>query len=71
MNCKGRPLTSLEVIVNLIANTKNTGGLTVECQLDKNEYENGIKISDKEIQKLNIKKAKFLGDWNYTIIPAL
>ncbi|MDR1658112.1 MAG: ISAzo13 family transposase, partial [Deltaproteobacteria bacterium] len=68
-NWSGRPLTSLEVIVNLIASTTTTTGLTVKCDLDESNYENGIKISDKEVKPLNIKKANFHGDWNYIFMP--
>lgn len=70
-NWRGRPLISHEVIVNLIASTKNRKGLTVQCQLDKNHYEKGIKVSDTEIESVNINKDEFHGEWNYTIEPIL
>ncbi|MDR1109318.1 MAG: ISAzo13 family transposase, partial [Deltaproteobacteria bacterium] len=41
----------------------------VQCELDENEYLNGIKVSDKELESLNIKNAKFHGEWNYTFFP--
>jgi hypothetical protein len=69
LNWRGRPLTSLEVIVNLIGNTRTTSGLEVECTLDSNKYPKGLKISDAELNELKIKKNKFPGDWNYTLIP--
>jgi hypothetical protein len=43
--------------------------LTVQCRLDCNKYEKGIKISDEEMAKLNITRADFHGEWNYTIKP--
>lgn len=69
MNWKGRPLETLEVIVNLISNTSNGSGLKVRCILDEWDYEKGRKVSDEEFEGLNITPAEWRGDWNYTIAP--
>lgn len=71
INWRGRPLTSLEVIVNLIGSTRTRKGLTVKSVLDTNKYEKGKKILDNEMEKLNILRHEFRGDWNYTIKPIL
>lgn len=68
-NWRGRPLTSYEVAVNLIASTTTSKGLKVKCELDTNKYETGKKISDKEMEKINIIRDEFHGEWNYTILP--
>jgi transposase len=68
-NWRGKPLVSHEVIVKLIAATTNKGGLRIACELDSNTYPSGIKISDKEMKKLNITKDEFHGEWNYSILP--
>ena len=68
-NWRGRPLTAYEVIVNLIANTTTKAGLVVRAALDKTEYETGISVSDEELARMKITKAKFHGDWNYAIHP--
>lgn len=68
-NWRGRPLTSYQVIVNLIGNTTTTTGLTVKAALDTNHYETGIKVSDEELAIVNLSRAKFHGEWNYTIRP--
>jgi hypothetical protein len=68
-NWRGKPLVSHEVIVNLIAATRTSEGLRVECGVDTNEYPKGIKASDEEMAHLNIKQDSFHGDWNYTICP--
>ena len=68
-NWRGKPLLTHQVIVKLIANTKTKTGLTVRCRLDRNKYEKGIKVSDAEMAKLNITRAEFHGEWNYTIKP--
>jgi len=68
-NWRGKPLTSYEVIVNLISSTVTTKGLKVQCEIDKNEYKTGIKISEKEMKDINITKDEFHGEWNYIIKP--
>lgn len=68
-NWRGRPLLSRAVIVHLIGNTTTTGGLKINADLDPNGYPKGIKVSDDEMAKINIKKHRFHGDWNYTISP--
>jgi len=68
-NWRGRPLTSYQVIVNLIAHTTTKAGLQVRAALDTNQYETGIEISDEELARVRITRAKFHGDWNYAIRP--
>ena len=70
-NWRGRPLTSLMAIVNLIANTTTEKGLSVKSISDLNVYEKGIKVSDEEFSKLNINRDNFHGEWNYSIAPTL
>lgn len=67
MNWRGQPLTSHEVMVDLIAATKTRSGLQVKVHLDKGEYPTKIKVSDEELAAVNIKRHSFHGDWNYTI----
>lgn len=68
-NWKGKPLTSYQVIVDLIANTKTNTGLRVYAALDENTYELRQKITDKEMKLLNLMPDDFHGEWNYTIKP--
>ena len=68
-NWRGKPLLTHQVIVQLIASTTTQTGLTVQCRLDQNAYDIGIKVSDAEMAKLNITPANFHGEWNYTIAP--
>ncbi len=69
MNWRGRPLTSHQVVVNLIANTTTRTGLKVRAQLDQGYYPTGTKVTDKELAAVPITKHSFQGDWNYTITP--
>jgi len=68
-NWRGRPLETREVIVNLIANTHTSKGLTIQADLNVNSYPKGIKISDEEMARLNITPADFHGEWNYSLSP--
>jgi len=68
-NWRGKPLTSLQVIVSLIAATTTATGLKVHSELDTASYPSGIKVSDKEIAQINLRRDKFHGDWNYEIHP--
>ena len=68
-NWRGKPLTSHQVVVNLIAATKTKTGLEVKCQLDKGWYQTGIKVTDAQMEELNLIRDPFHGEWNYTIIP--
>ena len=68
-NWRGKPLLTHQVIVQLIASTTTEKGLTVQCRLDENAYDKGIKVSDAEMATLNITPANFHGEWNYTIKP--
>jgi hypothetical protein len=70
MNWRGRPLTSHEVVVNLIGSTTTTTGLRVHAGHDDNEYEKGIKIADAEMKRLPIKRHAFHGEWNYSVTPS-
>lgn len=68
-NWRGKPLLDKATIINLISNTTTQKGLKIEAQLDENNYEKGIKISDKELAKVNLIKENFHGEWNYSIKP--
>ena len=68
-NWRGRPLIDRATVVNLIANTTTTAGLTVQAMLDENHYETGRKVSDQEMASLNLIRHSFHGEWNYRIEP--
>ncbi|MBE0548287.1 MAG: ISAzo13 family transposase [Rubrivivax sp.] len=70
-NWRGRPLESLEVVVNLIASTTTTPkGLRVRAALDTEEYPTGIKVDGATMASLHLIPDEFHGEWNYAIIPA-
>jgi hypothetical protein len=68
MNWRGKPLTSLEVIVNLIASTTTTTGLQINAEINRSHYQLGEKVSDDEMTGLNIIKHEFHPEWNYALL---
>ena len=61
MNWRGKPLTSHEVIVNLIANTTTQTGLTIHAELDTHQYPTGIKVTDQELETVRLQGQIFTG----------
>jgi hypothetical protein len=53
------------VIISLINATTTKTELKTTAKLDDTEYKTGIKISDEEFEKINTKRYKFHGEWNY------
>ena len=68
-NWRGRPLTTYKTVVNLIANTTTKAGLRVKAAIDENSYQPGIEVTDDQLARVNITRASFHGEWNYTIWP--
>jgi hypothetical protein len=68
-NWRGEPLRDYETIVNLIAKTTTAKGLTVKCRLDRRKYPTGRKVTDQEMQQVNLQPNQFHGEWNYVIKP--
>jgi hypothetical protein len=69
MNWRAKPLVSYRVIVDLISATTTEAGLKVHCELDTNTYPKGVTVTDQDMEALNIVRADFHGEWNYTIKP--
>ncbi|MGH2833362.1 MAG: ISAzo13 family transposase [Solirubrobacteraceae bacterium] len=67
MNWRGKPLVTLETVVNLIAGTTTRTGLEVYARLDKGAYPAKIKVSDTELEALSIRGNEFHPEWNYRI----
>jgi transposase len=71
MNWRGEPLTSHEVMLNLIANTKTKTGLAVRAEMDNHIYPKGIKVPDAIFEAIDLIRDDFHGEWNYVICPRL
>ena len=68
-NWRGQPLTSLQVIVSLIAGTTTKKGLKVHAEIDDSLYPQGIKVTDQQMKQLQLQPDDFHGEWNYEIKP--
>ena len=67
INWKGIPLVNFETVVNLIGGTSTKAGLRIKARLDPREYEKGVKITDEQMDRINIKPHATHPQWNYTI----
>lgn len=68
-NWRGRPLTSRQVVINLINHTRTKQGLRIRAKLDKHHYQTKIKVTDEEFNAISIERDSFQGEWNYRIKP--
>jgi len=69
MNWRGKPLTTYRTVVELIAGTTTRTGLRVQADLDTGNYPIGVKITDKQLEAVPLKRHDWHPDWNYTILP--
>jgi len=69
MNWRGKPLVSLETIINLIGATTTSTGLEVFARLDEGTYPDKIKVPENELKAVNLHGDKFHPEWNYSIKP--
>jgi hypothetical protein len=68
-NWRGRPLVSLETVVNLIGAVTTRKGLKIRAALDQAKYDLGKKVTDEELAQIRLEKSDFQGAWNYSILP--
>jgi hypothetical protein len=69
MNWRGKPLISMETIINLIGKTTTNNGLTIKAFLDNNTYQKGIVVTQAEMEAIHITGDDFHPEWNYAIAP--
>jgi len=69
MNWRGRPLTSHEVIVDLIGATTTKHGLRIHAERDTGTYQLQQRVSDAQLAALQLTPHDFHPEWNYTISP--
>ena len=68
MTWRGRPLSSHQIVVELIGATTNRGGLTVHAEADHGVYPRGIKVTDAQMAAVSkvLKPNSFHGGVDYT-----
>ena len=69
MNWRGKPLVSLQTIVNLIGATTTRSGLEVYARLDEGTYPDKIQVPDADLKAVNLHGDQFHPEWNYRIKP--
>jgi hypothetical protein len=67
MNWRGKPLTTIRTVVELIAATTTSTGLTIQAGYDPNWYPKGVQVSDADLAAVPLTVHDFHGEWNYTI----
>ena len=69
MNWRGRPLTSHEVVVDLIGATTTRKGLRVHAERDTGRYPTQVAVSDEQLATIHLKEHEFHRAWNYDLLP--
>jgi transposase len=67
INWRGKPLTDIRTIIELIAATTTTTGLTVQSSYDPGWYPTGTKITNADYNTIPLTPHEWHGEWNYTI----
>lgn len=70
VNWRGRPLETLETIIELIGSTSTNTGLKIYAQLDDRTYDKGTEVTDQQLATVQITRESFHGEWNYSIAPS-
>lgn len=68
-NWRGKPLRTWETVVQLIGHTRTTTGLRVKTKLDPGKYPTGVVITKEQMERLQLVKHEFRGEWNYELRP--
>ena len=66
-NWRGRPLLSVQTVIQLIANTTTASGLKIKAALDKRSFYTSVSVTDEQLAGIKLRSDRFHGDWNYTI----
>lgn len=66
-NWQGKPLADVQCVINLISSTTTITGLKVLCQIDESEYLTGLKVSDEELELIDIQYTGPHEGWSYVI----
>jgi hypothetical protein len=68
-NWRGKPLLTLETLVELIGNTRTRAGLRVKARLDNGKYPTGVVVTPAQLKELALTREEFRGEWNYELLP--
>jgi hypothetical protein len=71
INWAGKVLATVETMLGYIGATTTKTGLKVKAFLQEGIYDKGHRVSDEEMNKLNVEHHTVCPNWNYTIQPRL
>jgi transposase len=71
INWRAKPLVSRQTVIDLISSTKTKTGLKVYARLDPKTYPTKVKVTDEQMEAVNIRGEEFHPEWNYTITPSV
>ena len=63
------PICTLDIMLELIRDTKTEAGLRVCAKTTQKRYRKGLKVSNAEMSTINLRRHKVCPTWNYTITP--
>jgi hypothetical protein len=67
INWRGRPLTSYQVIVNLVAATTTETGLRILAEWEQGSFPIGVVVTDDELAAVPLRGHDWHPEWNYDI----
>jgi Rhodopirellula transposase DDE domain len=70
INWAGQPLINYQRVLAMIRGTTTKQGLVVHATLNEKRYATKIKISDEQMQEVQLYRHRVLPQWNYTLKPA-
>jgi hypothetical protein len=68
-NWSAQPLYNYETVLKFIRTTKTSAGLKIRAFLNRKTYQKGKKVSNKEMEEINLKRYTLRPNWNYSISP--
>jgi Rhodopirellula transposase DDE domain len=68
-NWRGKPLRTLETVIQLIGHTRTSSGLRVMAKLASRKYPTGVAVTNAQMKALALHPSTFRGEWNYELRP--
>lgn len=69
INWAGKPLRTFETMLSYIRGTTTKTGLKLKAYLLDGHYDKGVKVSDEQMEALNLQRHEVCPNWNYTLRP--
>jgi len=56
--------------MKFIRTTTTSAGLKIRAVLNRKNYQKGVKVSDAQMQEIEVKRYTLRPNWNYSISPS-